>query len=73
MTEHRTQWLRPEVVLDALLIQQARIAGDVVEIEEHTWAVHGVIPVDGDVILAEFDRPEDARALLDGLRLTERG
>lgn len=73
MTEHRTQWLRPEVVLDALLTQQARIAGDVIEIEEHTWAVHGVIPVDGDVILAEFDRPEDARALLDGLRVTERG
>ena len=28
------------------------------------WAIHGYIPVDGEVILAEFDHRETARAVL---------
>jgi hypothetical protein len=28
------------------------------------WAIHGYIPVDGEVILAEFDHRETARAIL---------
>jgi hypothetical protein len=58
--ERRLPSLRPEVVIDALLHQQARIAGDIVEINQTTWAIHGSIPVDGEVILAEFDRRENA-------------
>ena len=54
-------------VIEAMLNLQARIAGDVIEINSNTWAVHGVIPVDGDVILGEFGTAQDARAVLDGL------
>jgi hypothetical protein len=28
------------------------------------WVIHGYIPVDGEVILAEFDQREKARAVL---------
>jgi hypothetical protein len=38
---------------------------DVVPIGPHTWAIHGSIPVDGEVILAEFDTEEDATAALE--------
>jgi hypothetical protein len=42
----------------------APIAGDVAKISDDTWAIHGVIPVDGDVILAEFDSYDEARTVL---------
>ena len=58
--ERRVPSLRPEVFIDALIHQRARIAGDIVEINQSTWAIHGAIPVDGEVILAEFDRRENA-------------
>jgi hypothetical protein len=31
------------------------------------WVIHGVIPVDGAVLMAEFDSYEDARHTLDQL------
>jgi len=56
--------VRNEVIVDALIYQHARIAGDIVEINQTTWAIHGSIPVDGEVILAEFDRRENAAEVL---------
>jgi hypothetical protein len=43
----------------------ARIAGDVVEVARGTWAIYGDIPVDRDVIMAEFATYDDARTALD--------
>jgi len=62
--ERHVPSLRPEVMIDVLLQQHARIAGDIVEFNEVTWAIHGSIPVDGEVILAEFDSRENAVAAL---------
>ena len=56
---------------DEWLSQQAEIDGDVIAVDEHTWAIHGVIPVDGEVLLAEFSTAEEARAAL--ARVTESG
>lgn len=42
----------------------ARISGDIVQVEATTWAVHGVIAYDGEVLLAEFDTPSAARHAL---------
>jgi len=53
--------------LQEMVEEDAAIAGDITEVETHTWAIHGVIPVDGDVILAEFDTYEQARFVLDNL------
>lgn len=53
--------------LERLLEQHAIVANDLVAIDPGIWAVHGVIPAGEHVIMAEFDRPEKARAVLDSL------
>ena len=50
--------------LEELVEEHATIAGDVIEIDAHTWAIHGSIAVDGDVIMAEYDTEEHARIVL---------
>ena len=50
--------------LEELVIENVSIAGDVVQIAEHSWAIHGSIAVDGDVLLAEFDSLDDATSVL---------
>jgi hypothetical protein len=52
-------------LIQELLDENVYIAGDVAEIDTHTWAIHGVIPVGGDVIVAEFDTYDEARVVLD--------
>jgi hypothetical protein len=54
----------PEAVIDALLHQQARLAGDIVQIDEETWALHATIPLEGEVIVAELHGADEARSLL---------
>jgi hypothetical protein len=50
--------------LEQLVEGRADIAADIVEVDPQTWAVHGVIPVGGDVIMAEFDSRAEAKAAL---------
>jgi hypothetical protein len=47
-----------------LEITHAAVAGDVVRIDAHTWAIHGSIPVDGEVLLAEYEEASDAAEAL---------
>jgi hypothetical protein len=54
--------------IDELIEENATVAGDVLAIGTHTWAIHGSIPVDGDVLLAEFDELVDAQAALAQIR-----
>jgi hypothetical protein len=58
---------RQLVFLEELVQEHATIAGDVVEIDAHTWAIHGTIAVDGEVILAEYDSEQHARIVLEKL------
>jgi hypothetical protein len=58
-------------VLVAGLVADTEVAGDVAEIVAGRWAIHGHIPVDGEVILAEFGSFEQARAAIDRLPLNE--
>ncbi len=58
---------RQLLFLEELVEEHATVAGDVVEIDTHTWAIHGSIAVDGDVIMAEFDTQDEARAVLNEL------
>jgi hypothetical protein len=60
------------VFLEELVEEHASIAGDVVEIDTHTWAIHGQIAIDGDVIMAEYESEEHARFVLDELAADER-
>lgn len=53
--------------LRELLVVNASIDGGVLEIRKDTWAIHGVIPVDGDVLMAEFDTYDEAMLVLEQL------
>lgn len=53
--------------LHLLAEEHAHIAGDLVVIGEGAWAIHGTIPLDGEVLMASFDREQDARTVLDQL------
>jgi hypothetical protein len=55
---------RPEVVLDSILSLHPRLGQDVFQMDADLWAIHGYVPVDGEVILAEFDHRDTARAVL---------
>ena len=58
--------------LEQLAEGRADVAADVVEVDPHTWAVHGFIPMGGDVIMAEFDSQTEAKAALDELSAARR-
>ena len=45
--------------------ENLQLAGDLTAIGAGTWAIHGVIPYDGEVIVAEFDTYDTAKAVLD--------
>jgi hypothetical protein len=53
-----------------LLDENASIDGDVLEISEDTWAIHGQIAVEGEILMAEFGTYEQARKVLDRVRRT---
>ena len=58
--------------LEELIEEHATIAGDIIEIDSHTWAIHGFIAVDGEVIMAEYDTEEHVRIVLDELTAEKR-
>ena len=49
-------------IVQALIDQHARVARDIVPIDNDTWAIHGLIAVDGEVIMAEFTDMREAEA-----------
>jgi hypothetical protein len=57
--------------LEELVEEHATVAGDIIEIDAHTLAIHGSIAVDGDVIMAEYDSEEHARIVLEELAAEE--
>jgi hypothetical protein len=54
-----------------LIDEHLRFDCNVIPIDPHTWAIHGSIPVAGDVILAEFSNEEDAEVALELLSAAE--
>jgi hypothetical protein len=53
-----------EMAIDSILHQHPRFDHDLYQMDSEIWVIHGYIPVDGEVILAEFDQRETARAVL---------
>jgi glycogen debranching enzyme len=47
--------------------ENARISGHPLPIGYGLWGIHGLIAVDGDVLMAEFDSYDEARRVLDAL------
>ena len=46
--------------LQELVNEQACVEGDVVQVGDQRWAIYGFIPVDGEVLMAEYDSYEEA-------------
>jgi hypothetical protein len=59
-------------VIHELIDEHVRFDYDVVQIDDQTWAIHGFIAVDGEVILAEFTTQDDARSALEQLSQAEK-
>ena len=58
---------RQLLFLQELVEGHATIAVDIIEVGTDTWAIHGSIAVDGEVIMAEYDTHDQARIALDKL------
>jgi hypothetical protein len=52
------------MLVDLILHQHPRLDHNVFQMDPGVWAIHGYIPVDGEVILAEFDGRESATTVL---------
>lgn len=50
--------------VDDVVDLRANIAGDIVDVGGHRWAIYGTIPVDGNVLVAEYDSIAEARSVL---------
>jgi hypothetical protein len=50
--------------LTDLVNSHSGVAGDILQIGTDTWAIHGLVPMDGHVLLAEYDSLESAQAEL---------
>ena len=55
---------RAEVLINSILPMHPRLGRDLFQMDTRVWAIHGYIPVDGEVILAEFDHREMASSVL---------
>jgi hypothetical protein len=60
-------------IIEYLIQVHARVARDVVQIAPSTWAIHGPIAVDGEVIMAEFSSRDAADVAIDQLWSAEHG
>lgn len=50
--------------IDDVVDLRVNITADVVEVGGHRWAIYGSIPVDGNVLVAEYDSFAEARSVL---------
>ena len=50
--------------LEELVDARASVAGDILQIGTSAWAIHGSIPVDGDVLVARYESREEASHVL---------
>jgi hypothetical protein len=50
--------------LEDLLDAHTSVAGDVLQIGAGAWALHGSIPVDGEVLVARYETREEATRVL---------
>jgi hypothetical protein len=58
-------------VVQVLLDEHVHASCELVPIDEHTWAIHGSIAYEGEVILAEFDNRDDAELAAEELAASE--
>jgi len=60
MSERRALSLADQRVVEELVAEHLEASCDVVLVTEGTWAIHGMVAYQGEMILAEFDDRETA-------------
>ena len=65
--ERREQGDRGQRVIEELIDAHVRFDYDIIAIDDQTWAIHGTIAVDGEVILAQFTTQGEAWSALEQL------
>jgi hypothetical protein len=58
-------------IVQVLVDEHVHVSCDLIPIDETTWAIHGSISVDGEVIVAEFHDRADAESALEQLSAAE--
>jgi class 3 adenylate cyclase len=68
MSNQREPFDRYQPIVQELIDEHVRVSGDIISIDSSTWAIHGFIAVDGDILMAEFDSPDEATAAIEEIR-----
>ena len=71
MTNHQPHEQADLGFIQELIDEHFPFDCNLIEIEPNTWAIHGSIPVGGEMILAEFGNRDDAEAALELLAAAE--
>lgn len=72
MNDERPQRTKSELeIIEVLIDERVRFDCNLIQIDAQTWAIHGSIAVDGEVILAEFSNKDDAETALERLSAAE--
>ena len=58
-------------IVEELIDEHFRVDCTLIQIDAETWAIHGTIAVDGNVILAEFSNQQDAQTAIEQLSAAE--
>lgn len=53
------------VIIETLIDEHVRVDCNLIQIDRETWAIHGTIAVDGEVIVAEFTDQAEAQFALE--------
>jgi hypothetical protein len=72
MNDEGPQHTKSELeIIEVLIDEHVRVNCNLIQIDAQTWAIHGTIAVDGEVILAEFSNKDDAETALELLSAAE--
>jgi hypothetical protein len=52
-------------IVQEIVEEHIQVSCDLVVIDEHTWAIHGSIAVDGEVLVAEFEDRDEAESAVE--------
>ena len=58
-------------IIEELIDEHVRVDCNLIQIDDQTWAIHGSIAVDGQVIMAEFTNQSDAELALERIVAAE--
>jgi hypothetical protein len=72
MNDNGTERTSPELrIIEELIDERVRVDCNLIQIDEQTWAIHGTIAVDGEVIVAEFSNQSEAKLALERIAAAE--